>query len=66
MVTFKATADCLATIAVFLMGESKESTPIVVVRGAKVHKTNRILSMKDMTVKPKIDIYLRNMNRGLI
>jgi coenzyme F420-0:L-glutamate ligase / coenzyme F420-1:gamma-L-glutamate ligase len=66
MVTFKATADCLATIGVFLMGESNESTPIVVVRGAKVHKTNRILSMKDMTVKPKIDIYLRNMRQGSV
>jgi len=66
MVTFKATADCLATIGVFLMGESNESTPIVVVRGAKVHKTNRNLSMKDMTVKPKIDIYLRNMPHALV
>jgi len=66
MVTFKATADCLATIGVFLMGESNESTPIVVVRDAKVHKTNRILSMKDMTVKPKIDIYLRNMPHALV
>jgi coenzyme F420-0:L-glutamate ligase / coenzyme F420-1:gamma-L-glutamate ligase len=66
MVTFKATADCLATIGVFLMGESNESTPIVVVRGAMVHKTNRILSMKDMTVKPKIDIYLRNMRQGSV
>ena len=62
-VTFKATADCLATIGVFVMGESNESTPIVVVRGAKVHKTNRILSMKDMTVNPRIDIYLRDMPR---
>jgi coenzyme F420-0:L-glutamate ligase / coenzyme F420-1:gamma-L-glutamate ligase len=65
MVTFKATADCLATIGVFLMGESNESVPIVVIRGADVHKTNRNLSMKDMTVKPKIDIYLRNMPHGL-
>jgi len=61
MVTFKATADCLATIGIFLMGESNESVPIVVIRGAAVNRTNRILCMKDMTVKPKIDIYLRNM-----
>jgi len=61
MVTFKATADCLATIGVFLMGESNESVPIVVIRGAAVNRTNRSLCMKDMTVKPKIDIYLRNM-----
>ena len=60
-VTFKATADSLATIAVFIMGESNESIPIVVIRGANVKKTERKLSMKDMTVNPKIDIYLRDM-----
>ena len=60
-VTFKATADSLATIAVFVMGESNESIPIIVIRGANVKKTERKLSMKDMTVNPKIDIYLRDM-----
>jgi coenzyme F420-0:L-glutamate ligase/coenzyme F420-1:gamma-L-glutamate ligase len=60
-VTFKATADCLATIAVFMMGESNESIPVVVIRGASLRTTQRKLSMKDMTVNPKIDIYLRNM-----
>jgi coenzyme F420-0:L-glutamate ligase / coenzyme F420-1:gamma-L-glutamate ligase len=60
-VTFKATADCLATIGVFVMGESNESIPIVVIRGADVDRTQRNLSMKDMTVEPKIDIYLRNL-----
>jgi coenzyme F420-0:L-glutamate ligase / coenzyme F420-1:gamma-L-glutamate ligase len=60
-VTFKATADSLATIGVFVMGESNESIPIVVIRGADVKKTERNLSMKNMTVSPKIDIYLRNM-----
>jgi coenzyme F420-0:L-glutamate ligase / coenzyme F420-1:gamma-L-glutamate ligase len=60
-VTFKATADCLATIGVFMMGESNESIPLVVIRGADVRETKRSLSMKDMTVNPKIDIYLRNL-----
>ncbi|HZA68672.1 MAG TPA: coenzyme F420-0:L-glutamate ligase [Nitrososphaeraceae archaeon] len=60
-VTFKATADCLATIGVFMMGESNESIPLVVIRGANVRETERSLSMKDMTVNPKIDIYLRNI-----
>lgn len=60
-VTFKATADCLATIGVFMMGESNESIPLVVIRGANVRETKRSLSMKDMTVNPKIDIYLRNL-----
>jgi coenzyme F420-0:L-glutamate ligase len=60
-VTFKATADSLATIGVFMMGESNESIPLVVIRGANVRETKRSLSMKDMTVNPKIDIYLRNI-----
>lgn len=60
-VTFKATADSLATMAVFMMGESNESIPVVVIRGANVRKTERKLSMKDMTVNPRIDIYLRDM-----
>ena len=59
--TFRATADCLATIGVFMMGESNESIPLVVIRGANVRETERSLSMKDMTVNPKIDIYLRNI-----
>ena len=61
-VTFRATADCLATIGVFMMGESNESIPLVVIRGANVRETERSLSMKDMTVNPKIDIYLRNIH----
>jgi F420-0:gamma-glutamyl ligase len=46
-------------MGVFAMGESNESIPVVVVRGANVAKTERKLGMKDMTVSPKIDIYLR-------
>jgi len=61
-VTFKATADCLATLGVFVMGESNESIPVVLIRGADVNKTERKLSMKDMTVEPRIDIYLRNLS----
>ena len=60
-VTFQATADCLATMGVFVMGESNESIPIVVIRGVKVTRTERKLGMKDMTVNPKVDIYLRSM-----
>ena len=44
-----------------MMGESNESIPLVVIRGANVRETKRSLSMKDMTVNPKIDIYLRNI-----
>ena len=61
-VTFKATADDLATIAVFCMGEADESVPVVVVRGATVKFSRRKLNAKDLTVDPRTDIYLRNLN----
>jgi coenzyme F420-0:L-glutamate ligase/coenzyme F420-1:gamma-L-glutamate ligase len=60
-VTIKATADDLATIGVFIMGESNEGIPVVVIRGASIKITGRKLSFKDMTVDSKIDIYLRDI-----
>jgi len=57
--TFKASADALATMGVALMGESNESTPAVVVRGAHVLWSDRKFSWKDMAIEPFQDIYLR-------
>jgi len=64
-VTLKAIADSLATIGVFIMGESNESTPVVVIRGAEVRFTNRKLSHLEMTIDPSNDIYLRNCSLKL-
>jgi coenzyme F420-0:L-glutamate ligase / coenzyme F420-1:gamma-L-glutamate ligase len=58
-VTFKAIADGLATMGVAVMGESDESTPVAVVRGAKVIWSDKKFSWKDMAVEPLQDIYLR-------
>ena len=63
-VTFKATADAIATMGVMVMGESDESTPVAVVRGANVLWSDRKFSWKDMAVEPFEDIYLR-ANTGL-
>jgi coenzyme F420-0:L-glutamate ligase len=60
-VTFKAVADGFATMGVAVMGESNESTPAAVVRGAKVAWSNKKFSWKDMAVKPSKDIYLRGL-----
>jgi coenzyme F420-0:L-glutamate ligase len=60
-VTFKAVADGLATMGVAVMGESDESTPAAVVRGAKVAWSERKFSWKDMAVSPCQDIYLRGL-----
>lgn len=58
-VTFKAVADGLATMGVAVMGESDESTPAAVVRGADVVWSDKKFSWKDMAVEPSQDIYLR-------
>ena len=58
-VTFKATADAIATMGVMVMGESDESTPAAVVRGANVLWSDRKFSWKDMAIEPFEDIYLR-------
>ena len=63
-VTFKAVADALATMGVAVMGESDESTPAAVVRGAKVTWSDKKFSWKDMAVKPGQDIYLRGLRRA--
>jgi F420-0:gamma-glutamyl ligase len=58
-VTFKAVADALATMGVAVMGESDESTPAAVIRGANVIWSDKKFSWKDMAVEPFQDIYLR-------
>lgn len=66
-VTFKAVADALATMGVAVMGESNESTPAVVVRGANVIWSDKKFSWKDMAVEPFQDIYLRrNLDLDLV
>jgi coenzyme F420-0:L-glutamate ligase len=60
-VTFKAVADGLATMGVAVMGESEESTPAAVVRGARVTWSDKKFSWKDMAVSPSQDIYLRGV-----
>jgi coenzyme F420-0:L-glutamate ligase len=61
-VTFKAVADGLATMGVAIMGESDESTPVAIIRGAKVTWSDERFSWQDMAVEPDQDIYLRSMD----
>lgn len=58
-VTIKAVADMLATIGVYIMGESDESTPVVVIRDSKIKMTDRKIAISDFVVDPEIDIYAR-------
>ncbi|NOJ28949.1 MAG: cytidine deaminase [Nitrososphaeraceae archaeon] len=58
-VTIKAVADMLATFGVYIMGESDESTPVVVIRDSKIKMTDQKVSVSDFVVDPEIDIYAR-------
>ncbi len=50
----------MASIGVALMGESRESTPVVVVRGFEVKEDNRLMNWKDLAIDPLEDIYRRS------
>jgi coenzyme F420-0:L-glutamate ligase/coenzyme F420-1:gamma-L-glutamate ligase len=63
-VTFKATADVIATMGIAVMGESNESTPVAVVRGANVIWSDKKFSWRDMAVEASEDIYLRGNMRS--
>jgi coenzyme F420-0:L-glutamate ligase / coenzyme F420-1:gamma-L-glutamate ligase len=58
-VTMRAVGDGLASTAVTIMGESNESTPVVVVRGFQVKKTDRCMTWEDLAIDPQEDIYVR-------
>lgn len=59
-VTIKAIADELATIGVMIMGESNESIPAVIIRGANVRRSGRDINWRDMAIEPENDIYMRS------
>jgi coenzyme F420-0:L-glutamate ligase len=62
-VTMKAVADGFATMGVAVMGESSESTPVAIVRGATVKWSEKRFSWKDMAVSADEDIYLSGLTR---
>jgi coenzyme F420-0:L-glutamate ligase len=51
-------ADALAAIAVLVMGEGNEQTPIAVIKKAPVEFTNKKISQKtNLAISPQTDIY---------
>jgi coenzyme F420-0:L-glutamate ligase len=56
-VTEKAVADDLASVAVFVMGESDEGIPFVVVREAPAIFTGRQIDPLETFINPKLDLY---------
>lgn len=65
-VTMRAAGDGLASIGVALMGESLESTPVVVVRGFEVTEDIRPMDWQDLAIDPLEDIYRRSFSSKYI
>ena len=59
--TLKATADSLASMGTFIMGESNESIPVVVISGLNISFTDRRLCWKDLAIDFETDLYFRSM-----
>ncbi|MHA1409762.1 MAG: coenzyme F420-0:L-glutamate ligase [Candidatus Odinarchaeia archaeon] len=57
-ITRSAVADNLASAAEVLMGESDESIPAVLIRGAPVTYTERSISMEEMFIPPDECLYV--------
>ncbi|MGI6101672.1 MAG: coenzyme F420-0:L-glutamate ligase [Bacillota bacterium] len=55
--TEKAVADCLASAAVLVMGESGESTPFAVVEDAPVTFTDSEVRPGELNIDPRIDLF---------
>ncbi|MGH9980091.1 MAG: coenzyme F420-0:L-glutamate ligase [Nitrososphaeraceae archaeon] len=64
--TLKATADALATIGTFVMGESNEAVPLVVIRGSNISFTDRKLCWKDFAIDYETDLYFRGIQNFAI
>ena len=64
--TLKATADALATIGTFVMGESNEAVPLVVIRGSNISFTDRKLCWKDFAIDYQTDLYFRGIQNFAI
>ncbi len=63
-VTFKATADSIATAANMIMGESDESIPVVIVRNLAVRMSERMLGWRDLAIPHDECIYVRGLGNS--
>jgi len=63
-VTEKAVADDLASVAVLVMGESGESKPFTLIRGAPVIFTDREIKPMESSIDPTVDLYAGIYNKA--
>jgi coenzyme F420-0:L-glutamate ligase / coenzyme F420-1:gamma-L-glutamate ligase len=66
LVTKRGVADTLSTAAQAVMGEGREGTPIVLIRGANVTLCNKSYSYHDLAIETNECIYLKSLREGSI
>lgn len=54
-------ADCLASLGVFIMGESNKSTPVILIRNTDLLLSDRKISQSSLGIESKFDIYIRGL-----
>ncbi|GBC74628.1 Coenzyme F420:L-glutamate ligase [archaeon HR05] len=61
-VTLHAIADCIASAANLVMGETDESTPVAIVRGLSVRMDQRSYDWSDLAIEYEQCIYVRGLS----
>lgn len=61
-VTFQATADSIATVANYNMGEGSESKPFAIVRNSNVKLTDRKINSSEMAISYDQCVYVRGLS----
>jgi coenzyme F420-0:L-glutamate ligase / coenzyme F420-1:gamma-L-glutamate ligase len=64
-VTVRSLADTIATAAQLVMGERDEATPCAVVRGLDLTPTDEPLTVDDVAIDWRYDIYIESLTAGL-
>ena len=64
-VTFQATADNLASIANYKMGEGSESQPIAIIKDSECELTSRSISYNEMSISHEQCVYVRGFSGKL-
>jgi coenzyme F420-0:L-glutamate ligase len=59
-------ADCLASLGVFIMGESNKSTPVILIRDADLKLSDKKISQKSLGIESKFDIYIRGLTSNKV
>ncbi len=55
-------ADGFASLGVMMMGESDRSTPVILIRGSDLVRSDKKMSQDSMGIESKFDIYLRGLS----